>query len=162
MADSQVTATPMIFETELASTSQDVRGALDSVSGVLGLSGWNAAACGVVELVLAEALNNIVEHAYRDCPDGHIVLRLRAGAEFADLTLHDRGSAMPDFRLPAGRFVDVGVRCEDLPEGGFGWYLIRTLAEDICYTRENDRNRLELRICRHTHDDFHGAENPRR
>ncbi|KAA8609554.1 hypothetical protein AL036_03615 [Salipiger aestuarii] len=112
----------------------------------------------MVELVLAEALNNIVEHAYSECPDGGIMLRMTAGPEFADLTLQDRGTAMPDYRIPAGRIVELGNRCDDLPEGGFGWYLIRTLAEDICYSRENDENRLEIRICRHTHEGIKGAQ----
>lgn len=153
MADMHDPATTVVFETELASTARKVRGVLDEISGVLDRLGWNAPACGVVELVLAEALNNIVEHAYADCPDGGILLRLTAGPEFADLMLQDRGNAMPDYRIPPGRIVDLGDLCKDLPEGGFGWYLIRTLAEDICYTRANDANRLEIRICRHSHED---------
>ena len=35
---------------------------------------------------------------------------------------------------------------EDLPEGGFGWHVIRTLSKDLHYRRENGRNQLSFRL----------------
>ena len=35
---------------------------------------------------------------------------------------------------------------EELPEGGFGWYLIQDLTQELCYYREDRRNFLAFRI----------------
>ena len=42
--------------------------------------------------------------------------------------------------------ADLDVAREDLPEGGFGWFLIRQLAWDVRYVREGRTNRLFLAI----------------
>jgi serine/threonine-protein kinase RsbW len=34
----------------------------------------------------------------------------------------------------------------DLPEGGFGWFLIKDLAKDVVYARVEGENRLQLRV----------------
>jgi serine/threonine-protein kinase RsbW len=35
---------------------------------------------------------------------------------------------------------------DDLPEGGFGWFLIRELTKDLQYVRHEDQNRLTFSI----------------
>lgn len=102
----------------------------------------------VAELVLAEVLNNVVEHAYAGAA-GRIVLRLRARAAGLSVCIVDRGRPMPDGRLPAvagppfGGAVGAG---RDLPQGGFGWPLIRTLADGLRYRRHRGYNVLYLRL----------------
>ena len=34
----------------------------------------------------------------------------------------------------------------DLPEGGFGWYLIQDLTQALCYYREQQRNFLAFSV----------------
>jgi serine/threonine-protein kinase RsbW len=34
----------------------------------------------------------------------------------------------------------------DMPEGGFGWLIIRQLARDVAYVREDGVNQLSFRI----------------
>lgn len=108
-------------------------------------------ACGLsailraeAELVLAEVLNNIAEHAYAsDC--GPVDLRLRRCGDGILCLISDRGSAMPGDDLPEGASPMAStsrIARDDLPEGGFGWHLIRLLARDLRYRRNRDRNRL--------------------
>jgi serine/threonine-protein kinase RsbW len=37
-----------------------------------------------------------------------------------------------------------GLDLLDLPEGGFGWFMIGNLCKEISFVRENDRNKLTL------------------
>ncbi len=96
------------------------------------------------ELVLAEVLNNIAEHAYGKAT-GPVELRvdlLRAGL---GCTISDQGHP-----LPAGVVPDPDLPLiappDHLPEGGFGWHIIRCLTTDLRYARDGDWNRLSLRI----------------
>lgn len=99
---------------------------------------------GTAELVLAEALNNIVEHAYgRHDGQISISLNLRPG----DLTcrIEDTGKPMPGDHLPGGDlhlYDETGA----VAEGGFGWHLIRALSRDLDYRRLGERNLLSFRL----------------
>lgn len=99
---------------------------------------------GTAEIVLAEALNNVVEHAYaRHAGDIEITLRL-SGSELV-CKIVDTGSPMPNGALPAG-VLNRLIEGATLPEGGFGWFLIRTLARDLEYRREGSCNLLSFRL----------------
>lgn len=70
-------------------------------------------------------------------------MRLDQGALHCRIT--DSGAAMPGGRLPPGQFQDLG-ETQSLPEGGFGWFLIRTLAQDLDYRRIAGRNLLSFQL----------------
>lgn len=98
-----------------------------------------------IELVLAEVLNNIVEHAYSDGV-GLITLDLRRAHGRLCCLLRDEGHPMPAGRLPPGFAPTLASARADLPEGGFGWFLIRSLTRDLRYDREPGCNRLSFSI----------------
>jgi serine/threonine-protein kinase RsbW len=99
-----------------------------------------------VEIVLAEVLNNIVEHAY--CAgSGQIELCIRPTAEGLVCAIADDGLPMPGGALPEGR-LRVTTNADALAEGGYGWHLIRTLSQDLCYRRDQGRNWLTFRLIR--------------
>ena len=106
---------------------------------------------GTVELVLAEVLNNIVEHAYAG-GTGPVEVDLWATNTGLSFRVADAGSAMPDGTLPPGQlpdlppFGDGPSELADLPEGGFGWHLIRSLTRDLTYARHGGRNLLTFAI----------------
>jgi serine/threonine-protein kinase RsbW len=100
--------------------------------------------CGTVELVIAEALNNIVEHAYSG-QTGDIEIDVKLENDGLKFTIVDDGLPMPGNSLPPGHRVTLDIE-EDLPEGGFGWYLIRTLTQDLQYSRTQNRNFLRFRM----------------
>ena len=99
---------------------------------------------GMVELVLAEVLNNVVEHAYAG---GHGKIELTIQLTSTDLScaIVDEGDPMPDGTLPAGD-LDAAFATDGLPEGGFGWHLIRSLSQDLRYDRYKGRNHLSFRL----------------
>lgn len=133
---------PQTMELTVPGTADAVRQALQELLPHPIFAAYSPALAVNAEIVLAEVLNNIVEHAYARHP-GTITLTLRCtGAGLACL-LKDRGAAMPGLALPVGEFQDLGT-VEDLPEGGFGWFLIRSLVEDLSYERRGGENRLSF------------------
>lgn len=102
---------------------------------------------GTIELVLAEAMNNIVEHAYppEDQP-GPINVKCSRQRDGLRFQIKDTGRPMPDGVTPIGLPVDLDVDFTELPEGGFGWFLIKDLAKDVVYRRVDDSNQLTFRL----------------
>lgn len=124
-------------------TPAAVRDALRAILAAPLLDGLDADARGSAELVLAEVLNNVVEHAYAGAP-GDIDLRLGLRPGGLLCLVRDRGRPMPGGDLPEGRLP--AIRPHDPPEGGFGWHLIRSLACDLRYRRAGGRNHLRFRL----------------
>ena len=85
---------------------------------------------GSIEMVLAEALNNIVEHAYLYRAGEQIEMDLILGADALELTLTDQGEKLPG--IPQKREMKVDAsRMEALPEGGVGWFWLSSFTESI-------------------------------
>lgn len=99
---------------------------------------------GTAEIVLAEALNNIVEHAYA-AHSGAIEIVVGLHGDEICCTILDDGAPMPNHNLPQGKAHDLSD-FDTLPEGGFGWFLIRALAHDLHYQRHRDQNHLCFRL----------------
>lgn len=125
-------------------TPLGVRRALGMLMQALERLELGADETGTVELVLAEVLNNAVEHAYAG-KGGRIELSCRHAPNGLHVTLRDRGIAMPDSQIPAG--TENRLRPgSDRPDGGFGWLIIRNLARDIAYRRDGGENVLIFRL----------------
>ncbi len=98
------------------------------------------------EVVLAEVLNNIAEHSYCDRPAGQIAMNLELSGDGVKFLIVDDGNVMPNLTPPDPELPKIDVEVSDLPEGGFGWYLIRTLTTDLEYARVGSHNHLRARI----------------
>ncbi|QYK42431.1 MAG: ATP-binding protein [Paracoccaceae bacterium] len=120
-----------------------VRGALRSLFDTILLRTLPDGARGTAEVVLAEALNNIVEHAYA-ASDGEIQITLAPTRQGLECLIVDQGRPMPSGGPPPGILPDPCA--ESPPEGGFGWHLIRTLSRDLHYRRADGRNHLSFRL----------------
>lgn len=99
-----------------------------------------------VELVVAEVLNNIVEHAYHESENGLIETHLDYAKDALHCKIIDTGRPMPNGELPEGAQKDLTCDIEDLPEGGFGWFLIHQLTRDLNYTRHSNKNTLTFML----------------
>ncbi len=136
-----------VVNISVQSDGMAVRDALKQLmDGLMPLS-LDVEEAGTVELVMAEALNNIVEHAYPEGdPGGSIRITCSHARDGLHMTVVDTGRAMPDGRTPLGAAVDTDVPMQDMPEGGFGWFLIKDLAKDVTYHRVEAENHLSLRL----------------
>lgn len=94
---------------------------LEAADRHLAQHGIEGAPAEDARIVLAEAINNIVEHAYRDTPRGSMAMRLRISRDAIHVVLVDWGDD-PTFFGPA-----AAPEPSDLAEGGYGRYLIEML-----------------------------------
>ncbi len=128
----------------IEATTLDVRQGLRDLMRCPLIQDLSADCLGTTELVLAEALNNVVEHAYARY-SGQIEVEVRRDPAQLRFHIADKGLPMPGAAPPTGRLPAVGA-FEDLPEGGFGWFLIRSLSQDLAYRREGERNLLSFGV----------------
>ena len=121
-----------------------IRGALAGLMAHPALRGLDPDSRAIAELVLAEVLNNIAEHAYGG-RGGPVSLALRSRAGELVCRIADKGRAMPGNRLP-DRTAPLLADPSALPQGGFGWLLIRDLTSRLRYRRGAVCNILLLSI----------------
>ena len=143
MADA--TLSPPISR-RFSSDPMEVREALIATMSELEAMGLTQEERGTVELVMAEVLNNIAEHAYEERHDGVIELDIERKGTNLFCKLRDFGQPMPDGKTPLGLEANLNVPFDELPEGGFGWFLIGELANDLVYSRLKDANHLSFRM----------------
>lgn len=106
-------------------------------------------ALGRLELVLAEVMNNVTEHGPGSAGDAatatpliHLCIVRHAGGLSCAVT--DDGVSLPAGCLLPRSAPKTGEI--DLPEGGFGWFLIQDLTQELYYYREERRNFLAFRV----------------
>lgn len=118
-----------------------------------------AAACpdltGRAETVLAEVLNNIAEHGAADGVAGWVELHCVLIETGLRVVITDQGRPIPRHLLlppvvtgPAP--ADLGLA--ELPEGGFGWMLIRELTRNLTCESDSLGNRLGFLVPRSAND----------
>lgn len=134
-----------VFELEFEGGAFAVRWALSKVEEYLAPLCLDSDEIGTIEIVLAEALNNVVKHAYA-YEKGPICISCAPQENELAFAICDYGQPMPDGHRPLARTQALDVGIADLPEGGFGWYLIDNLAKDICYERTGGANKLSFMI----------------
>lgn len=139
--------TQPMFHRVLQAEPHDVRRTLKDLRTRFA-SEVSADAMGRLELVLAEVMNNVAEHAplgqaeQARLPVIHLcIVRHSSGLACA---LTDDGISLPDDCLLPRSLPPMVA--DDLPEGGFGWFLIQDLTQALCYYREESRNYLAFSI----------------
>lgn len=119
---------------------------IETISAQLTAHGLPDDQIGDVRIALAEAINNVVEHAYVGIAPAQVEVHCRLCREKLDVVILDTGNPMPGLQVPRGEPASVDTSRQELPEGGFGWFLIRQLANDVRYEHRDGYNRLELRF----------------
>ena len=133
------------FSIAIAESQDAVRDGIAQAMLRLAPLGLPRDAASSVELVLAEALNNTIEHALqRVTRKTQIEIRGDYKTGVLHLTIIDQGKPMPNGAVPTGPAPKLDVDMPNIPEGGFGWYMIHSLARKIEYMRVGNTNHLNL------------------
>lgn len=111
-----------------------VQAALADMRAFLVLTGLSGNDCGTAEIVLAKALNNVAEHAYGMINAGFVTVTIALCRNGATIDILDAGAPLPALTPPN----------DSLPDGGFGWFLIRSLTSGLTYRRRAEHNHLRL------------------
>lgn len=123
-----------------------VRRIIHQTTDALAKLGLDTEEVGTVEIVLAEALNNVVEHAFSSQEKGEIKLVIKQRSKGLLFEISDNGNPMPNGRAPIGNHPMSEFNSDPMPEGGYGWFLIRELVRDLIYDRRDERNYLIFRM----------------
>mgnify|MGYP000455809406 CR=1 FL=1 len=94
---------------------------------------------GDVQLALAEAMNNVSEHAYPDTSLGAVAVSVSRMDGALIVTVTDWGCG---YTGDLTRLVQPDP--QSLKEGGYGWFLIRELTVSCDYTQQAEKNRLRM------------------
>lgn len=129
------TCDPAMIGTVVASAIEKLTPLMASAGDVQGL-----------EIALTEILNNIAEHAYCGSGSGPVELEVWDQNSMLKFCVLDRGVEYPNCELPAGKRANLDVAILDLPEGGFGWHLIRSLVQELKYERLDGQNSLTFEM----------------
>lgn len=101
-----------------------------------------------IELALAEALTNIVQHGFGKDHGQPVRLRVRERGGALEIDLWDQGRPIPSARLaqadPSTTFQFDHTNLAALPEGGMGLALIKAAFHEVRYGSRNGVNRLHL------------------
>jgi serine/threonine-protein kinase RsbW len=146
MATARSAESPRGFTLRVLARNRSIRDSLAEVRLRLAKLPLGEEELATVEVVLAEVMNNIAEHAYAWRRDGEMLLVLRHTPEGLRISVSDEGMAMPDLAIPVGKGLDPAAPLSEVAEGGFGWLIIRQLARELSYTRQDGVNHLSFRI----------------
>ena len=94
------------------------------------------------QVVLEEIFVNIFKHAYQNSTGAAEVV-LEAEKAALCIRVSDQG---PAFDPSAAETPDLQKRFTEGTLGGAGLVLLRSMAHDLRYTRQGERNILEIRI----------------
>ncbi|MCP5088919.1 MAG: ATP-binding protein [Rhodobacteraceae bacterium] len=133
----------LVLNRIIKSCQSTVGDLVSELDGKLRTRGFASDQVGDSCVILAEALNNVIEHGYQLEKDGDIAINLSATKECLQILIRDRG---PSYRVPEAKtFTEPATDdLEQLPEGGFGWGLIHTLSDKVELRRKNDSNYLKI------------------
>ena len=95
-------------------------------------------------LIVEEVLVNIIKYGYENCTDGHIDLGIEIDPDELTMTFKDNGK--PFNPLTEITSPDLTMGDEERALGGFGFFLVRELAEKVDYLYFQNRNILTVNL----------------
>lgn len=104
--------------------------------------GLPAGECNRVENGAVEGLNNVVEHAYQNHSDGPIEVRIRREEHRLVIELADEG--LPNLHRSANQLDFDPQDRDQLPEGGFGMFIIQQTMDEVTYTTQGKHHVLRM------------------
>jgi len=131
---------------ELPGNEASVSETLTDLKLLLQDRGYCEEVCANALLVLGEVLNNIVEHALAEIPDAIISLNLMQTGQRILVETCDPGRPLPPDLMRVAQLPGMPETIDDMAEGGFGWFIIHSLVEDMVYEREDGQNRLSFSV----------------
>ena len=97
---------------------------------------------GSIELAVVEAANNIVQHAYSFQKDQPLQISIFHRGDYIEIEFYDKGKTFDYESVAPPQFNWDEI--QNIPEGGWGIYLIKNLMNDVKYERYGNINILKL------------------
>ena len=133
-----------ILHQRFAATPGQVSATLTELQASLARRGVAKDPLADILLALAEILNNIVEHSVAGLDAAEIELDVTRSGTRLHVETTDRGRPLPPSLLSSAELPAMTGDLDTMPEGGFGWFIIHSLAQDMVYERDAGLNRLSF------------------
>jgi serine/threonine-protein kinase RsbW len=117
--------------------------------------------CLHVQLAIAEAINNCIEHGYREDGCGRIDVCAQVNGERLTVEIVDDGRPLPIDELEQLLKKPIPEPSENVPllSSGRGLQIMKSTMDSVVFWRQGERNTLTLRkVLRrnYTHSEFRG------
>ena len=104
---------------------------------------FSESSVATIELAIVEAANNILRHAYHQEKGHPLLFSISHCGDFFELMFIDQGSAFNQSEVLSPTFDWENI--VDIPEGGWGIYLIKSIMDYVSYEQNGDVNILRMR-----------------
>lgn len=109
---------------------------IEGLADELNLSGDDAFK---LELILTEAVTNVIQHGYRETSNGDIEVSVQERANQLFIKVKDTAKAFNPLQQPEVKFPRT---LDEASEGGLGIHLIRNYTDECSYQRSGEHNVL--------------------
>ncbi len=95
-----------------------------------------------IELCVVEILNNVIEYGYGMQKGNPIEVRCRFEQSSVRIAVVDQARPMESFEIPQVDYNPHDV--ENLPERGFGLFLVHEIMDEVTYETQRKNNRVVM------------------
>lgn len=116
-----------------------------SIQGLCKLTSLSPVAIDDVQLCVAEGINNVIKHSYENQAGHQVVVTVSLRKEMIIIEISNDGSAMDPqlLKIVTAPSTD-NLPLEQLPEGGWGLYIIKTKMDEVTYQDDGQTHVLRM------------------
>ncbi|MCX6174444.1 MAG: ATP-binding protein [Ignavibacteriales bacterium] len=133
-----------IFEKELLikSTTDNLAVIRDFIKSAANHCGFSEDTTGKIILAVDEACTNIIKHAYKNSPEGNIIIKIKFSDPKFSVSITDEGSHFDPNTVPEPNLREY---YKEKRVGGLGMFLIKKLMDEVNYsTLSGNKNQVIL------------------
>ncbi|MCI0496581.1 ATP-binding protein [candidate division KSB1 bacterium] len=126
----------------IASTMENIRLIGLAVKSISSLTFNSSQDCDFIETAIVEACTNVVKHAYKFDATQKIEIDIELNSNKIKFTITDEGRTFDPSHAKPFEFDPADI--ENLPEGGMGIYIFKSVMNDIQYVTQSGKNQLKM------------------
>lgn len=129
------------LELRIASGRQDTEGVAAALQHFATSHGASTSVIHDLQVAIDEVLSNIISHGYGEDANGEILVRLLRRPDAFIVEVEDKGRPFDPLQAP---LPDLTAPLSHRRIGGLGVHFVRSLMDEVSYTRRGGRNCLRL------------------
>ncbi len=133
----------MKIKLTITGTAESIPAAVEQINDFCHQAGMGSDECFRIQVILVEALNNIVEHALAELPGSTIEIFCHTDEQNLVITTIDHGKPFSA--------SEVHPMPDSLAESGRGWPIIDQWADQVKQFRDDNANHLNITLSRKMH-----------
>jgi len=116
-----------------------------SIQGLCKLTSLDPVAVDDVQLCVAEGINNVIKHSYANEAGHEVIVTVSLRKDLMMIEISNCGSAMDPrlLKIVTAPSTD-NLPIEQLPEGGWGLYIIKSKMDEVTYQDDGQTHILRM------------------